>query len=117
MNNRTQDVEIFMGGNGKHVRLKVGSEEMERLRTICDRPAINFVSVKDADGEMHVFNTGEILAITKPGCHCLYEDQTQDRQFALQLYDKELISLSELRQVFGLNSKLGTGKKQRKAGL
>jgi hypothetical protein len=101
----TVDIEVFIGGPGKCVSLKVTADEMRRAKQAINASGRNFVSVTDVDGHVHIFNIAEILAITKPDVHNLYDYVTQ-AQLALQLHEKTVITDNELRQItFGLNGR------------
>lgn len=105
---KVQTVEVFLGGEGKSVSLEVSAKEMKEVGTTVNsgRP---FVTINDVHGDVHVFNLGHVLAITKPGVHDLYDTITPS-QIMLQLHEKDALSTSDLLKHFGIKSaKSGSG--------
>ena len=99
-----RDIEIYLTNQGKFVCLTVTNEEISALGKKMDCPAPNFLTITDAAGRLHAFNSAEILAITSPDTHNL-RDETGGMEFALHLHDKGLIDDSELRGMIGLPPK------------
>ena len=110
----TRDIEVFLTNQGKFVSMTITGDEMAALKAKMESPAPNFLTISDIDNHVHVFNSGEILAITKPEGHSL-KDESSMMQFAIALHDKELITDSELREMIGLPPR--TSKKNSTVGL
>ena len=101
VNQCPREIEVFLTTQGKFVSMTITNEEMESLRKKMESPAPNFLTISDNEGHVHVFNSGEILAITRPERHTL-KDESSVMQFALAMHDKELITETELREMIGL---------------
>jgi hypothetical protein len=109
----TQEIEIFIGEQGKSATLVVTHEQMQEIREKMNA-GTPFLNITDAAGCSHIFNMGAILAITTPGCHDLCDTDSL-QQMALQLHDKEIIDDDELCEILGIKG--NKRKNKRKMGL